>query len=136
MIPINRVKIGDSAGGHLASMASMTTNEPKYQPGFENIDTSVRGVITLSGALDMATEAHHASYFSKQIAKLDKVDTVFLNLHSPVALIEKAKGENKLVPFLLIAGERDSLTECKMSKLFKQTYDQGKANKLISITLY
>lgn len=104
----------------------MTTNDPKYQPGFENVDTSVRGVITISGALDMATGAHHASYFSKQIAKLDKVDTVFLNQHSPLVLIEKSKQENKLVPFLLIAGERDNLTECKMSTSFKQAYDQGK----------
>ncbi|KAI7896196.1 Alpha/Beta hydrolase protein [Mucor mucedo] len=116
---------GDSAGGHLAAMASMTTNEPQYQPGFEDVDTSVRGVITLSGALDVVTKAHHATFFSKHVAKLDKVDTVFLNQHSPLSLVEKARGENKLVPFLLIAGERDGLTECEMSKSFKEAYNQA-----------
>lgn len=110
-------------------MASMTTNDPQYQPGFEDVDTSVRGVISLSGALDMATEAHHAAFFSKRIAKLDKVDTVFLNQHSPLALVEKARCDNKLVPFLLISGERDSLTESKMSKSFKEAYDQGRTKR-------
>lgn len=115
-------------------MASMTTNEPQYQPGFEDVDTSVRGVITLSGALDVVTKTHHATFFSKHVAKLDKVDTVFLNQHSPLSLIEKARGEDKLVPFLLIAGERDGLTECEMSKSFKEAYNQGKRKSSLSTT--
>src|SRR5262245_3296642 len=34
---------GSSAGGHLASMAALTPNDPAFQPGFEGADTSVAG---------------------------------------------------------------------------------------------
>jgi acetyl esterase/lipase len=40
---------GSSAGGHLASMAALTPNEPAFQPGFERVDTSVTAVISLYG---------------------------------------------------------------------------------------
>ena len=32
---------GNSAGGHLAALAALTANQPEYQPGFEDEDTSV-----------------------------------------------------------------------------------------------
>jgi hypothetical protein len=106
-------------------MASMTANNPQYQPGFEQIDTSVRGVISLSGVLEITENAHRAAYFSKEIANLDKVDMDFLNQHTPMGLIDKAKQEKNLVPFLLFAGERDAITRCNISKSFKAVYDQG-----------
>lgn len=109
----------------MAAITSMTTNYPQYQPGFEQVDTSVRGVVSLSGVLDLVEDTHRAAYFSKQVANLDKVDMDFLNQHSPSKLIEKSKQENKLVPFLLIAGERDAITNCNISKSFKTVYDQG-----------
>ncbi|KAL9541856.1 hypothetical protein MBANPS3_008896 [Mucor bainieri] len=112
---------GDSAGAHLASMASTTVNNPQFQPGFEDVDTSVRGVVCLSGALDQVSEPHHAVFFCKKVANMDKVDMDFLNQHSPLALVPTLKNP---VPFLLIAGERDSLTESKMSKAMKAAFDK------------
>lgn len=40
---------GSSAGGHLASLAALTPNDPAFQPGFEDADTSVTGAISLYG---------------------------------------------------------------------------------------
>lgn len=40
---------GSSAGGHMAALAALTPNNPAYQPGFEDADTSVTGVIYLNG---------------------------------------------------------------------------------------
>ncbi|EIE77830.1 hypothetical protein RO3G_02534 [Rhizopus delemar RA 99-880] len=48
---------GDSAGGHLAAVACLTANDPRYQPGFEDVVTSAQGVISLNGALDITTGA-------------------------------------------------------------------------------
>lgn len=119
-------------------MASMTVNDPKFQPGFESVDTSVRGVVNFSGALDLVNETHSAMFFCKKVANLDHVDTEFLNQHSPLALVQKSKEENKLVPFLIIAGERDSLTESRQSKAVKAAYDAGKreGGKTAIIELY
>jgi acetyl esterase/lipase len=40
---------GSSAGGQLASRAAFTPNDPRFQPGFEDADTSVTGAIALYG---------------------------------------------------------------------------------------
>ena len=40
---------GSSAGGHLASMAALTPNQPGFQPGFADTDTSVAGAVSLYG---------------------------------------------------------------------------------------
>lgn len=43
---------GGSAGGHLASLAALTPNDPQYQPGFENVDTRVQACVPFYGAYD------------------------------------------------------------------------------------
>jgi acetyl esterase/lipase len=40
---------GSSAGAHLAAMAALTPNDPAFQPGFEDAETSVIAAITLGG---------------------------------------------------------------------------------------
>jgi acetyl esterase/lipase len=40
---------GSSAGGHLAALAALTPNDPHFQPGFEQVDTSVTAAICLYG---------------------------------------------------------------------------------------
>ena len=40
---------GTSAGAHIASTAALTANDPAFQPGFEDVDTSVLGAIALNG---------------------------------------------------------------------------------------
>jgi acetyl esterase/lipase len=45
---------GGSAGGHLAAMMGLTGNVPRYQPGFEQSDTSVQACLPLYGVYDVA----------------------------------------------------------------------------------
>ncbi len=40
---------GSSAGGNLAAAAALTSGEPRFQPGFEHVDTSVTAAISLYG---------------------------------------------------------------------------------------
>lgn len=47
---------GCSAGGHMAVSAALTPNQPRFQPGFEQIDTTVAGVVSLYGYLGARTE--------------------------------------------------------------------------------
>ena len=44
---------GGSAGGHLAALLALTPNRVQYQPGFENIDTSVQAAVPLYGIYDL-----------------------------------------------------------------------------------
>lgn len=43
---------GGSAGGHLCSLAALTPNDPQFQPGFEDADTSVRAAVPFYGVYD------------------------------------------------------------------------------------
>lgn len=43
------VVAGSSAGAHIASMAALTANDPRFQPGFEEVDTRLAGAIGLYG---------------------------------------------------------------------------------------
>lgn len=43
---------GGSAGGHLATLAGLTQNDPRYQEGFEDADTSVWAVASFYGWYD------------------------------------------------------------------------------------
>ncbi|KAG0257368.1 hypothetical protein DFQ27_005173 [Actinomortierella ambigua] len=51
--PNNLVVAGDSSGGHLAAMLALTPNQPAYQPGFEDVDTTVQGCIAQTAILDL-----------------------------------------------------------------------------------
>lgn len=44
---------GGSAGGHLAALAAVTGNDPAFQPGFEDADTSVQAAGLLYGVYDV-----------------------------------------------------------------------------------
>lgn len=45
--------MGGSAGGHLAAMVALTSNEKRFQPGFEDADTTVHGAVILYGVTDL-----------------------------------------------------------------------------------
>lgn len=48
---------GGSAGGHLSALAALTANNPVFQPGFEDADTSVRAGVPLYGVYDLLDRA-------------------------------------------------------------------------------
>ncbi|MEV0094297.1 alpha/beta hydrolase [Streptomyces sp. NPDC050738] len=77
---------GSSAGGHMAAQAALTPNDPVYQPGFEEADTSVAGAIALNGFL--------AEYFDGDPAT------------NPVNLVRA-----DAPPFLIAHGDLDELVE-------------------------
>jgi len=43
---------GGSAGGHLSSLAALTPNDPRFQPGFEDADTRVHAAVPFYGVYD------------------------------------------------------------------------------------
>lgn len=48
---------GGSAGGHLSSLAALTANDPRFQPGFETVDTRVAACVPFYGVFDFLDRA-------------------------------------------------------------------------------
>jgi acetyl esterase/lipase len=46
------IATGGSAGGHLTAMLALTANQARFQPGFEEVDTSLAGFIPFYGIFD------------------------------------------------------------------------------------
>lgn len=47
---------GGSAGGYLTAMMALTANDPEFQPGFEDVDTTVHAAVPFYGVYDLADE--------------------------------------------------------------------------------
>jgi acetyl esterase/lipase len=52
------VVTGGSAGGHLTALVALTQNDPEYQPGFEDADTSVYAAVPYYGVYDFTGRNH------------------------------------------------------------------------------
>lgn len=48
---------GGSAGGHLAALVGLTANMPEFQPGFEQVDTSVQACVPVYAVVDFLNTA-------------------------------------------------------------------------------
>lgn len=49
MDPTQLFVAGSSAGANLAGLCAFTPNDPKFQPGFEHVDTEITGAVLLCG---------------------------------------------------------------------------------------
>src|SRR6185312_2513790 len=61
---------GGSAGGHIASLAALTPNDPAWQPGFEEADTAVVAAVSMYGRYDwFSTEGEGRREFVEMLEK-------------------------------------------------------------------
>jgi acetyl esterase/lipase len=102
---------GNSAGGHLASLAALTAGAPEYQPGFESADTSVAACIGLYGVYDFVDRRGHLAHrgmeklLAKHVMKASRDEApAAYEAASPVARVHAGAP-----PFLLVHGTRDTL---------------------------
>ncbi|OAD74418.1 hypothetical protein PHYBLDRAFT_144872 [Phycomyces blakesleeanus NRRL 1555(-)] len=114
---------GDSTGVHLAALVALTANDPRYQPGFESLDTSVKGVICLNGVLDLQSNSNLASRFMNNTLGVKVPSPEFATEHNPIEVIKSAKEANNLAKFLIVNCGRDTLVNTSVCQNFKQEYD-------------
>ncbi|MCZ6782283.1 MAG: alpha/beta hydrolase [Proteobacteria bacterium] len=114
------VVTGGSAGGHLAAMVALTQNDPRYQPGFEDAETSVQGCVPFYGIYDMADR--HGTY--KHAGLLDVLSRQVLK-GSPEEIPEAWEAASPLSqvhedapPLFAIHGDRDTLAPVGQARMF------------------
>ncbi|BBZ20212.1 alpha/beta hydrolase [Mycolicibacterium gadium] len=101
---------GGSAGGHLSSLAALTPNDPQWQPGFEDADTSVVAAVPIYGRYDWFTS--HGSGRKEFIAFLQKfvVKKPFAQnrqTYLDASSIRRLRADAP--PFFILHGQDDSI---------------------------
>jgi acetyl esterase/lipase len=110
---------GGSAGGHLASLAALTPNEPDFQPGFEDADTTVAAAVPFYGVFDFVNRHGTSSvdmepFVAKHVFKSElphdrqrweQASTIsHVGPHAP--------------PFFVIHGANDSIVPVEQARTF------------------
>jgi acetyl esterase/lipase len=110
---------GGSAGGHLCALAALTQNDPKFQPGFEEADTSVVAAVPYYGRYDWySTDAPGRAQFVEVLERLvvkQKLSThrdIYLDA-SPIRYVRA-----DAPPFFVLHGTDDSLIPVEEAREF------------------
>ncbi|QLL10351.1 alpha/beta hydrolase [Mycobacterium vicinigordonae] len=109
---------GGSAGGHLASLAALTPNDPMFQPGFERADTTVQAVAPYYGVYDFTDfdNMHEMMLpFLEQFvmkARFEEEPERFVAA-SPISYVH-----SEAPPFFVLHGERDELVPNGQARAF------------------
>lgn len=98
----NRIFLaGGSAGGHIAATVGLTIDDVRLQPGFEDADTSVAGVVGIYGY-----------YGNLNFGSLRPAGPL---PSSPIALVHP-----EAPPFLILHGDRDTVVSIGNARAFAQ----------------
>ena len=109
---------GGSAGGHLASLIALTANDPRLQPGFEDVDTTVQAAAPFYGVYDLtdAEKMHEMmmpflELFVMKERYADKPE--LFELASPISHVHR-----DAPPFFVLHGESDSVIPTVQARAF------------------
>jgi acetyl esterase/lipase len=112
---------GGSAGGHLASLAALTPDDPQYQPGFEDADTSVVAAVPIYGRYDWVSaqgsgRKEFIGFLQKFVVKKRFVDNKQAYLDaSPIKRLRP-----DAPPLFILHGQDDSIIPVQEGREFAE----------------
>jgi acetyl esterase/lipase len=117
------VVTGGSAGGHLCALMALTQNDPAFQPGFAEADTSVQAAVPFYGVYDLTDRDRHYGEsrwfsFTDMLARLVmevglEEDPDHWSAYSPLDRVTA-----DAPPMLVIHGDRDVLVPVDGARRF------------------
>jgi acetyl esterase/lipase len=113
---------GDSAGGHLAALSALTPNDPVWQPGFEDADTSVDACVSLYGVLDMTGDRSMMGLHGNALTNLLARAVMRVHVQDAPDVYEASSPYHRLHPeapaFLVLQGTNDTLVTVETARQF------------------
>ena len=110
---------GGSAGGHLCALAALTPNLADFQPGFEDVDTSVAAAVPFYGVYDFtdrhgADNTELAKFLAARVFKSPRADDrARWEQASPISHVGP-----HAPPFFVLHGTNDSLVPIGQPRAF------------------
>jgi acetyl esterase/lipase len=112
---------GGSAGGHLCSLAALTPDDPQYQPGFEDADTSVVAAVPIYGRYDWVTtngsgRKEFIAFLQKFVVK--KPFAEHRQVYEDASSIRRLRPDAP--PFFVLHGQDDSIIPVQEGREFAE----------------
>jgi acetyl esterase/lipase len=110
---------GGSAGGHLSSLAALTPNDLRFQPGFEDADTRVQAAVPFYGVYDFTRieDAMHPS-MPELLERMIIKQPHTTNLQSYIDASPVSHVSADAPPFFVLHGRNDSLVPVEQARSF------------------
>jgi acetyl esterase/lipase len=128
---------GGSAGGHLTALAGLTENDPAFQPGFEDADTSVAAAVPFYGVYDLTDTA--GIYYPQMRSWVFETIVVKQRFEDAEQVYRDAspfwRVHADAPPFLVIHGERDTLVPVADARAFVERLREVAADRVRYIEL-
>lgn len=113
---------GGSAGGHLAALVGLTPNDPHWQPGFEDADTSVDACIPFYGVHDVTGDPEASGRHGPGLVDLLQQRVMKTTLENDSAAFEMASPDRRVTssapPMFVIQGANDTLVPTEVARRF------------------
>jgi acetyl esterase/lipase len=115
---------GGSAGGHLSALAALTPNEPEWQPGFEDLDTSVDACLPFYGVYDLTVDPDRSGAYGPGLLDLLERRMMKVSLADQPALFEQASPDRRVTPaappMFVFHGANDTLVPPPVGRYFAE----------------
>ena len=130
---------GGSAGGHLSSLLALTGNRHQQllQPGFEQVDTSIRACVPFYGVYDfidrngVRANMDSSKFYANYIMPCPPAeDPQLWDLASPITQVN-----SDAPPFMVVHGDFDSLSYVEEGRHFNEALNNTSKNPLVYVEL-
>ncbi len=112
---------GGSAGGHLTALMGLTAGDPRFQPGFEDADTSVAAAVPFYGIYDFTPDGTFGSHAEMYRRFLEPIVMKAFVADEP-RRFEEASPVHHLSEsapaFLVVHGDHDTLAPVEDARIF------------------
>ena len=112
---------GGSAGGHLTALTALTADDPQFQPGFEDVDTSVVAAVPIYGRYDwVSAQGNGRREFLVFLQKFVVKKPILANRQVYVDASPSYKLRPDAPPFFILHGQDDSIIPVPEGREFAQ----------------
>ena len=113
---------GGSAGGHLSSLLALTPNQADWQPGFEDLDTSVHACLPFYGVYDTVVEPELSGAYGPSLLDLLERRVMKTTRADNRRLFEQASPDHRVTPsappMMVVHGINDTLVPVSVARHF------------------
>jgi acetyl esterase/lipase len=129
---------GGSAGGHLTALMALTANDPAFQPGFTDADTSVAAAVPFYGVYDLVDDdGLMITGFRQTIVEPVLFD---MKLHEDEAAFRAYSPYSRIhadaPPMMVVHGSRDTLVPVESARRFVAELAAESTSTVVYAELY